>query len=53
MDRTLEMCKIKDPGLWVEKRVMGADWSRGKSRRGEETDDLVSLCLVWMQDLTI
>lgn len=53
MDRTIEMCKIKKPRFVVEKRVMGADWSTGKSRGGEGTDDLVSLCLVWMQDLTI
>lgn len=34
MDRTIEMCKIKNPGLWVEKRVMGADWSRSKRAEG-------------------
>lgn len=33
MDRTLELYKIKDSGLQLEKRIMGAEWGRGKSRK--------------------
>lgn len=33
MDRTLELYKIKDSGLRIEKRIMGVEWGRGKSRK--------------------
>lgn len=33
MDRTLELYKIKGSGLRIEKRIMGAESGRGKSRK--------------------